>query len=136
MQELYDICFRDAKIGQVRVSKQGLYYVFRCMVTLPQQGSYRLWAETKDKAIDFGLFVPGNGCFELTKRVPVKNFASDHISFVLRDNEEKSMENWVPIDPNTPFAYITLLENARLKHRDGIPGAVLQKGTTARWDPQ
>jgi len=130
MQQFYDVYLNDRRIGQVSVSRQGLYYIFACIATLPQEGSYRLWAETNDKRVDLGILVPGHGCFELAKRVPVKQFTTDQISFVLRKNEDNSVENWVQIDPGVPFPYIRLLENAQLKYCDGKPGAILKSSTT------
>ncbi len=124
--EVYDVCLEDQPVGQVRVTKQGLYYCFECTAKLSGAMPYRLRVMTDTEVYDLGILIPVEKVFGISTKVPIKRFQNQSFSFALTENKPVKKGLFVPIRSEESFAYLQRLEQAYLEFRQGQPGA--------RWD--
>ena len=125
MDQVYDVTWENAVIGQVQLTKQGLFYHLQCVAKPGKLDKYRLVACAGDQTVDFGLCVPNDGKLSLFTRIPVKRFPQGNVHFLLRCSEPMKSGVFVPILPDEPFDCLDRLENARLAFREGVCGAML-----------
>lgn len=123
--ETQDVIWSDKKVGEISVEKIGLYHLIKCRCQLPYGPIYRLSAIADNKAVDLGILVPQNGLFQLMKRLPVKSLGEDRHSFYITDGSAKREGDFVPIDPNKPFANLAEISNSRFTVRNGTAGVSL-----------
>lgn len=105
MEGYYDVTLNDQKVGQVTVSKEGLYYKFSCSVKLPENSRYRLAACCERGAIDLGVCIP-----TLCTKIPIKRFKKEKYRFIL---SEKKQNQGTPVDKHQPFPCLNMLPYAR-----------------------
>ena len=130
MEGLYDILRGPEKIGKAEVCREGLYYRFRCACDLTGEVIYRLTITCGEKTHNLGIPVPEGDCFYLNTRIPVSRFSKEEPVFrAVPRHEELEKEMWVPISPETPFDYITRLENAVMERRNGEVGILIKEET-------
>jgi hypothetical protein len=60
----------------------------------------------------------------LRTKLPVKKLGQGTPSFRLEPKHAALPENWVPVRADEPFAYLTRLQDAFLRVRDGKTGVV------------
>ena len=87
---------------------------------------YKIILKCGDTQEDLGILVPQNGAFCLTKQLPVKRLTGDTISFSAVPRHQTLEGKFVPLSPETPFSYLTKLENAYLARQNGQIGIVIQ----------
>lgn len=116
-----ELTLNGKPIGQVNISRQGLYYVFHCRCRLPENQNVRLLARCGEKEEDLGVLVPMDGGFGLDTRRPVKRLGEGTVTFALAGKPRPP--RFAPICPEEPFAYLQRLKDAYLEIRDGQPGA-------------
>lgn len=78
-----ELTLNGKPIGQVNISRQGLYYVFHCRCRLPENQNVRLLARCGEKEEDLGVLVPMDGGFGLDTRRPVKRLGEGSVTFAL-----------------------------------------------------
>ncbi len=120
MVGIYDIFRGGEKIGKAEVSKEGLYYRFRCCCDLTGEVMYRLTVTCGMKTENLGIPVPDGNEFVLSKRVPVSHFSAGTPEFRAIPKHEPLPEKWMPLIPETPFDYIARLENSLAERETGI----------------
>ncbi len=123
----YPILRGGETIGQAVVERQGLYYRFSCRCSLSGEVIYRLTVQCGEKQENLGIFVPEKGAFVLTAKIPVSRLGQGDFLFWAVPKHSELGGKFVPISPETPFAYITRLENAVFLRRDGQPGILLRE---------
>lgn len=116
-----ELTLNGKPIGQVNISRQGLYYVFHCRCRLPEDQNVRLLAQCGEKEENLGVLVPMDGGFGLDTRRPVKRLGEGPITFVLAGKTRPP--RFAPIRPEEPFAYLQRLKDAYLEIQNGQPGA-------------
>lgn len=117
MEGIYDIYRGGEKIGKAEVKRQGLYYQFHCCCNLTGAVIYRLTVRCDDKTENLGIPVPDGDSYRLKTRIPVSRFRRGEPVFEAVPRHPERMDNWMPISPEEPFAYISRLENALLERR-------------------
>lgn len=125
MEGLYDILRGGEKIGKAQVTKEGLYYRFRCCCDLTGEVIYRLTVTCGDQTENLGIPIPEGDAFYLTKRLPVSRFTQGKAEFRAVPRTPERTEAWVPIVPDTPFDYISRLEDGILERRDDTLGILI-----------
>lgn len=88
---------------------------------------YRLMVTCGSSQESLGILVPMEGSFVLNTKLPVKRIGEGNMIFTLVSKQEGHMENFVPISPEEPFAYISRLKESFLIHRNGQPGINIKK---------
>ncbi len=126
MDGTYDVRFGTETVGSVRVQKQGLYYNFHCRCRLFTQEMYSLYLVGTGEPVRLGLLIPSDGCLILDTKLAVKRAGQGSHSFELRPRHEAMPENFIPLHPQEPFAYLKQLENAYLTNREGQLGIVIK----------
>ena len=130
MEGLYDILRGQEKIGKAEVCREGLYYRFKCCCNLTGEVVYRLTVTCGEKTESLGIPVPEWDCFYLNTRLPVSRFSKEEPIFrAVPRHEEQKKGMWVHISPETPFDYITRLENAVMERRNGEVGILIKEET-------
>lgn len=124
MDGIYDICRGGEKIGKAYVSREGLYFRFRCCCTLTGDVIYRLTAVCGEKTENLGILIPDGDAFRLEKRLPVSRFPKGKIEiFAVPGNPDRA-GIFAPVHPDEPFRYIASLRNARMERRDNQVGVM------------
>ena len=121
---LYDIYKGEEKIGKAEVSREGLYYRFRCCCDLPEGAFYRLMVSCGGKTENLGIPIPSGDSFWLSTRLPVSRFPAGEPVFRALSKEQRS---WIPVLPEQPFAHLSELENAVLEERGGEMGLLISE---------
>ena len=127
MEGTYGVYFGKQLAGKVQVLRQGLYYRFICRCQLTGDVVCRLGVTCGDKRENLGVVVPIDGGFGLDTRLPAKRLGEGKPEFSLTPKyEQQKMENFIPIYPEEPFAYIERLKEAYLTRKDGQVGALIR----------
>jgi len=129
---LYDIYRGEERIGKAQVSREGLYYRFRCCCDLPEGEIYRLMVNCGGKAENLGIPIPSGDSFWLSVRLPVSRFSGGEPTFRALPKEQHS---WIPVLTDQPFPYLAELENAVLEERGGEMGLFIPESTPQGSDP-
>ncbi len=119
MEGIYDITRGGEKIGKAEVKREGLYYRFSCNCDLTGEVVYRITVTCGGKTENIGIPVPEGGSFRLNTRLPVSRFGAGEPEFRAVPRHPEKQELWSPVIPETPFEYITRLENAVAEKREG-----------------
>lgn len=125
MEGTYDIVLGGSSIGTVQVTKEGLYYRFRCRCRLSGEVMYKLTAQWDGHTESLGVPVPENGEFCLSVRLPIKRFGQEKPRFRAVPKHEPVSGRFVPISPEEPFRYLHRLNEAVFAVQDGQPGVIL-----------
>lgn len=124
MEGRYSVFQNEKVIGEVDVSRQGLYYRFFCRCNYHGDNFCRLMIQLGDTEVSLGIMVPEGPEFILEKRLPVKKFGMETPVFYIPYPKDPSPEGmFVPISKDEPFLWLTKLRKAFLIHHDGRVGA-------------
>ncbi len=136
MEGNYDILRGGEKIGKAAVRREGLYYRFQCCCDLTGEVMYRLTVTCGGKTENLGIPVPEGDCFRLNVRLPVSRFLSSEPVFrAVPKHEPLQRGMWVPVSPETPFDYISRLENAVMERRGEEVGILISDEAPLDSDP-
>lgn len=123
----YEIYLGQDAIGQVQVSREGLYYRFDAYCNLSGDVMYNVVAECGGIGHNLGITVPQGGKFVLNTRMAVKNFEEGEFCFYVIPRHLTSKELFVAISPEEPFSYLSKLRSAYMDRRNGQIGIVLKQ---------
>ena len=126
MTDRYEILRGSEAIGMAEVTREGLYYRFRCRCKLSGSVIYKITVQTGSNLRDLGVLVPENDVFILEKRVPAKYFGTDDLRFSAVPHSKSMKGVFIPVYPDEPFAYLARLRKAYMKKQNGITGIVLE----------
>ncbi len=126
MSKVYDIYMGGETVGKVQVFQEGLYYRFSCRCRLCTDVMYRLIVSCDDMKEDLGICVPCGDQFGLDCRLPIKRLGYGKFRFSVVPKHTKLGEDFIPIDPQEPFTYLTRLKDAYLQKRNGKLGICLK----------
>ena len=123
MASVYDIKLWDKPIGTAEVTREGLYYRFRCRCKLEMDAVCKVSVGE----ISLGVLVPEGDSFVLNTRLPAKRFAEQPMDFQIVSERPVVQGRFIPIKPEEPFAYIERLKDAYLAQRDGQIGVIIKE---------
>lgn len=107
-------------VGSITVEEKGLYYWFHCTCQLHSEVICRVMISCGGKSSSLGILVPVGKEYQLSKKVPIKDFEAGEPEFwITPRNLSKSKAITVDIYPEEPFRYITKLETAYLSTKQG-----------------
>ncbi len=124
----YEVLLGGQPIGKAKVERQGLYYSISCRCRLSGEVVYKVTVSCGENTENLGILVPESGAFVLTTRIPVKRLGEGELAFQAVPRHTELRGKFVPISPETPFAYISRLENAFLEIRQGQLGISISGG--------
>jgi len=127
MDGTYPVILGGEPIGQAVVTTDKLYLCISCRCRLSGEVIYKIRAHCGDHQEDLGVLIPQNGAFCLTKRLPAKRLAGGSLSFSAVPRHPKLEGKLVPLSPETPFSYLTKLENAYLTRQNGQIGIIIRE---------
>ncbi len=97
---------------------------------------YRITITCGGKTENLGIPAPDRNCFCLSARLPISRFTKEAPQFrAVPRHPQKTQGLWMPISPETPFAYIHRLQNAVLERRDGQMGILISEAVPQDSDP-
>lgn len=108
----YSVKFRDKSVGTVAITAQGLYYCISASCDLDHNQMYELIMCKENGILNLGVLLPEGKSLILEKKLPVKAFGLDDISFVIAVRDENDLSSFVVVEEETPFAHIQKLEKA------------------------
>ena len=126
MEGIYEILLWDRPVGKAEVTREGLYYRFRCKCELPDNTVCRVTAGKES----LGVLVPAGTGFALDSRLPVKRFGDSVPEFRLVPNKPVLDGKFIPIKPEEPFAYLERLQDAYLIRRGDEIGIYIKEAGT------
>jgi len=127
MHEVYDVTLQDSKVGKVEVTREGLYYRFRCKCQLPDAEIYTIVASNEKCQWNLGVCVPGANGACLDTRVAVKHIGETMGTFLAVSKEKSKQMMFIPVQPESPFAYISALQEAKFGIQGNKPGVWIRK---------
>ena len=127
MKTFYTVTQKGKSCGKVSVTRQGLYFLFHCRCKPEGREICRLLLICGDQQHSLGIPVPTGDCFEITTRLPVRQFGTGEWCFSLVSRQNEFASVFVPISPEEPFAYIARLKDSFLVHQNGQPGIFTEK---------
>ena len=116
----------DRPVGKVEVTREGLYYRFRCRCKLEEDTVCRVTAGRES----LGILVPCGDGFELRTKLPAKRFGDTAPEFRLVPNKPVLEGKFIPIKPEEPFAYLERLKEAYLEYRGNEMGIYIKEAGT------
>ncbi len=123
MEGIHDIYLGEQQVGSAEVTREGLYYRFRCSCSLEGNSVCRVNVCGQT----LGVLIPRGELFCLETKLPAKRFANKIPIFSVQPNRPVLEGRFIPISPEEPFAYISRLKNAHLARQDGQLGIVIKK---------
>ena len=79
----YAVYYHGKPVGWGQLERQGMYYVFRCLVRPPQRTKWRLWIRSGVRQRDLGVLVPEATGYGGVARFSVREFGSSEFRFEL-----------------------------------------------------
>jgi hypothetical protein len=122
---VHPIYLGDDIIGEARIDRQGLYYLFSCRCDLTGEVMCRVVVQTDGGQVNLGIPVPDGWVFTLKTRVPVKHFEGVFKRIFIIPRHPRVKEVFIPLSPEEPFRYLQRLKHARLKVLEGKLGVLL-----------
>lgn len=129
MVKIYDTYFGDAKIGQVRLRKQGLYYCIDGDFERCTKSICRLIGSNGKEHMDLGVCVPCENRLILKRSIPIKNITFDIAKWALVEQSKMPEENFIPVKNDEPFGCIKDLKNAKWWSNGDAYGIILEQVT-------
>ena len=123
MEGIYEIKLGDMPVGQAEVTREGLYYRFRCRCQLEDHSVWRVCVGD----FSLGILVPEGDAFVLNTKLPLKRFGTGNADFTILTNRPVLKGKFIPIKPEEPFAYIARLKNAYLVRQEGQIGVMIKE---------
>lgn len=97
MEGIYRVMCGNEAVGQVRVTRQGLFYTIDCNCKLVDDRKYILEAETERARVNLGLMYPrGAGNAGLYTTVSGKVIGQGSVTFFAKLQEE--IGSYIPLD--------------------------------------
>ena len=125
MDTYYDVIFGNTAVGTVSLMKQGLYCKIQCKCTLLAAGIHKLFLRCYDTDRNLGVLIPDGKYLALETTIPSKYIDFACPMFFIAGAPKKQEGEFIPLVPDTEFAYIAQLENGRFEIRDGKQGVFL-----------
>ena len=113
---MFDILMDNNVSGSAEISKEGLYYRFTCVCTVPLTGIHRIYVSDGEGSTDLGICVPTGDRFTLVRRLPIKRFSSNTFTFTLSPDNKKNTA--IPVVDGEPFTQLDQLDEANLQITD------------------
>ena len=112
----YPVSYAQENVGQVLITRNGLYYRIMCNANLPSGRFVKLYAVCQQQRIDIGFCLAEQNHYTLYTNKPIKYFSSNQYSFILEDRKNRRT---IPIHEHTPFPHIDILKFCRFLKEDG-----------------
>ena len=116
--ECYDVYLGQDAVGKAYVSLQGLYYRIQCRCAMSSQVMHRLVITCGEQQESLGVLIPFGQEFGLDTRIAVKRIGEGVLRFKVLP-KHTSMEEFVPLSPEEPFAYLRRLRSSYLVRKNG-----------------
>ena len=123
MYETYSVDFQGKSVGEVTISREGLYCRFQCRVKTPSKDIYRLLFMNGQLCTDLGVCVPMQEHLVLDKKIAAKNIKEGEYGFKLISNETNV--TFIPLTEGEPFSRIKDIHLSRFSVQNGIAGIIL-----------
>ena len=126
MEGIYSICIDGQKVGTATVSREGLYYSFRCECRLPKREVCKIFVSCGADGVLLGTPFPEGQVFVLRTKLPIKRFGEGQMEFSVVFDGDFQNEKFVPVRETEPFPYLREIKKAYAQERGGIRGIVVK----------
>ena len=117
MEQIYDVLYKGRPYGKVQIAQAGLYWNISCRCEPLMGEMLHLVGNVEKGIIDLGLLYPVDGKFGMDTKLPCAKTGNEIRGFELM--ERSRTEKVIPIDEQTPFPDLSILELCRFKKIDG-----------------
>lgn len=114
---IYDIHIGNDVIGQVKVSREGLYYRFHAVCQLKSGSIFQLEGQWGEKTCRIGILIPEGNQFCLNTKIPAKQFPTSKPIFCAVPRHAWGNHE-IPVYPDEPFLYLSKIKNAYMIKRN------------------
>ncbi len=118
MDNTYPIMLGNVTVGEAKVTRQGLYYLIACKCQLTGDIPCRVGINCGTHMEKLGMLVPENDYYAAQTRIAASKLGTCELSFCIIPKHMPCNEEFVPIRPEEPFAYLSRLEDAYLRKRE------------------
>lgn len=128
----YPVLFSGKQVGNIQISREGLYCRIRCACDPGEKGIFRLLAQCGEQQLRLGVLLPEGKEQVLETKIPAKKLCGQAPEFFLQpvrrelQQRETTAGKYIPIYPDEPFSYLSRLKNAYLETRKGQIGIVIK----------
>lgn len=91
MEGNFEVYQNGQAVGTVALSREGLYYRFRCRCSPLTESVTRLVWKADGNVLSLGILVPVGGCFGLDTRMAIKKCPGEKPEFMLVENGKEAM---------------------------------------------
>lgn len=125
MTGTYSVKLGNTTVGTAVVEKQGLYYRFICNCDFSDKDIYTISVQSGAHCESLGVFIPVGKHYRLEKKIPVKYFPEKELHFLVTKKSTESGNQFIPLESDAQFQYLSKLKDARFQHLDGKYGVIL-----------
>lgn len=122
----YPIFMAGEESGRAVVTQEGMFWRIRCRCNLSADIPCTVQARWGEKIIDLGLCAKEGDSIGLTARLNRKTVPAGKPVFCIAVKHRQSLESFIPICPQEPFAYIAKLKYAYLVNKAGKLGIAVR----------
>lgn len=113
-------------MGKAYVTQQGLYYRIQCRCAMSTDVMHNLVVSCGDQQESLGVLIPFGQEFGLDTKLAMKRLGKGLLQFRIVPKHSKA-EQFVPLSPEEPFAYIRRLRECYLVRHKSAWYAALRK---------
>ena len=119
----YDIFYNGEIVGKAHLEKEGLYVHYHCVCDFPGDDLFRIYAETINSTVNFGICIPSGNCWKTSGMIPEKCLKTGILK-IFAVLCPSSTELFIHIKTGGEFAHIEDLETMHFAQRNNQPGIV------------
>ena len=125
MEGIYPVAYHADTVGKVQLEKIGMYYFAICCCCLPENQTYRLYADVNAQQLQLGILIPEQKHYVLRVHIPCRKFCDNNTSFYVQ-SECESHESACWLDARQKITCLSKLEDAYLQ-RNGARCQIIFK---------
>ena len=124
MEGTYTVIHNEKMVGNVILTRQGLYWKILCRCQLLGDQMLHLQLQINHEPFDLGLLIPTATGLELCKLIPVKQIGAGKPAFSLRSRTAKAAQ-FIPVASDVPFPWLHHLDHCVFAKDNGKTGVKL-----------
>lgn len=121
----YSVFLAGSPVGQAIVTQEGMFWRVRCHCKASADVPFTLQAAWGEEILDLGLLANSGEELTVTARINKKKVPQGKPVFRILVKHRNTVEQFLPISPEEPFAYLSKLKDAYLIYKGNQPGIAL-----------
>jgi len=122
----YNVYWQNNIVGEVAVSKAGMFYEIHCHCESPSNGAYYLWIVWKNHSEKLGICASGQKGYGLKTKLSQKRVGECNPRFELREREPEQELIFIEEITN-PYPLLIKLPDLRIRTTDEKCGIITKQ---------